>query len=415
MKHPRPRLLASTAVAATLLAAGCADASQQSAPDTGTPPAAQAAPIPPGATPVLYSSYIFVQARVDSVDAHLLVDAAARNLYLDGHYYYGNDFDHENIMPAKITGIGNSSQSVNVIKDTVRFAFGGRDFATRMVPILRLKPIGGDYVDGIVGMRFFDGQALRIDYKSGYIAVADTLDPATVEGFTRLHMSRVDHYYCVPARLEVDGAVVEGDFIIDTGMPITTLTSSAAQAHDLGAKIKRKVRYYNLYGGVGGESESHEFLAGSLEVGGARLRGVYMAYSNDDAGVLADGRYVGILGNNVLDRFDVVFDFDAEDLYLRPNASFSDPYVFDRLGFSYVDRSTTMGGWIVTGLTEGSPAERCGLQAEDRITALNGTPVREIPLADQKALFESLAEAHLTVSRDGEPQQFVFELAPLLP
>lgn len=37
------------------------------------------------------------------------------------------------------------------------------------------------------------------------------------------------------------------------------------------------------------------------------------------SGAMADARYEGIVGNALLEQFDVVFDFAACELWLKPN------------------------------------------------------------------------------------------------
>ena len=123
----------------------------------------------------------------------------------------------------------------------------------------------------------------------------------------------------IPLTIKInDAATIRGKFMIDTGSPESTLTSSVAKINNLDKNIKRKVRYYTKYGGIGGESSGYEFIADSLQISDYCLANVNMSYSEDSLGLLASEEYVGILGNNILERFNLIFDFRNIRFNLSP-------------------------------------------------------------------------------------------------
>ena len=69
-------------------------------------------------------------------------------------------------------------------------------------------------------------------------------------------------------------------------------------------------------------------------------------------------------------------------------------------GFSYTDRSRTLGYWIVNSLAEESNAEKAGLRNGDRIAAVNGRDVKGISLEERKTFFDGMTEITLTIQRD---------------
>ncbi len=98
---------------------------------------------------------------------------------------------------------------------------------------------------------------------------------------------------------------------------------------------------------------------------------------------------MGLLGNEILERFDLIIDLVNNILYLKPNDKFANEFDFSKLGFSYVDRSKTQGAWVVSGFIVGSNAEKSGLKIDDRIIEINGKPVKEIDFYSHgKYLFE---------------------------
>ena len=370
---------------------------------------------PKNAVPIVKTGYIHIQGNIDSVRGNFLLDTGADNLYLDSIFYSSNNLNYKNTFPRKISGIGNALQKIIVIKDSVDFLFGKFRYRTSIVPVLKLKPTGGDFIDGLIGTDYFMQSVLEINYAKGYINFFKIIDSVDVSDYKIVSMDNFKKKVYIPLTIKInDAATIRGKFMIDTGSPESTLTSSVAKINNLDKNIKRKVRYYTKYGGIGGESSGYEFIADSLQISDYCLANVNMSYSEDSLGLLASEEYVGILGNNILERFNLIFDFRNSNLYLKPNENFNTPFIFDRLGFDYVDRCKTLGGWIVTSLTEKSAAERQGLKIDDKIISVNGIAVEKISYVTQEAYFKKLDKVKLVIMRAEGLKIIEFGLAPLL-
>ena len=77
-------------------------------------------------------------------------------------------------------------------------------------------------------------------------------------------------------------------------------------------------------------------------------------------------------------------------------------------GFAYIDRSRTLGYWIVNSLAEESNAESAGLKNGDHIVAVNGRDVKDISFVEQKTFFDGMTEITLTIQRDTETIAIAF-------
>ncbi len=371
--------------------------------------------IPDKAIPVIYADYVLIKGSVELTPAFLLLDTGAEDLLLDSLFKSENHLDYDDFFNATITGIGNSKRSIIVITDTVNFSLGDKKYQAAPVPVLNIKPIGGDIIDGLLGHLCFSGEVLEVNYEKKYINIYSSIDSVDLSNFRRVAFRRSGNFCLVPASIRInDSLTISGEFVIDTGSPTSTISGTVADSYRLDSVVTEKVRYYTMYGGIGGESSSWDFICDSVRIASFGLSKANMAFSLDESGVLADGEYMGIIGNNILDRFDVLFDFENRYLYLRPNHSFDKPYVFDRLGFTWVDRYRTKGVWIVSGITENSPAEREGLKIDDRIISVNNTAVSEIPFEDQNDFFKKIRHLKMDIVRGRDTISVNFKLAPIL-
>jgi len=330
--------------------------------------------------PIEYRGHIFVEGRVKNVTGNWVFDTGADRLYFDSLFYKSGGFNYEPIASGILPGVGRKPQLVKIIMSDVEFEFHGFNYKTKMVPILSLKTIVGDYADGILGRNFFSQKALEINYKEKYMKVHDKIDSSEVTQYTKIHCQNINNRLYIPVTLTInDTSSFTENFTLDLGSGNTiALTDPIALKYNLKDEISNKVRYYTRYGGVGGESEEYRFIAKSIDIGGHKLNQFEVSYSLDKSGALSSTNHAGLLGNKVLERFDLIIDFATSCVYLKPNDSFSDPFKYSRLGFKYVDRSKTLGGLIVTGFFENSQAEKSGLLIDDKIIEINGISVKEM-------------------------------------
>ncbi len=372
--------------------------------------------IPQGSCLISYRGHIYIEGVVDSVKGSFVFDTGADNFYLDTLFYHQNNFRYKNLTNAKIPGAGTSLQDIIVILDSVNFQFSDHYYKTPIVPVLSLKPILGDYADGILGLDYFSGKVLQIDYKHEYIKVYDNIDSADIFEYSKIQCENIDDRLYIPLKIQInDSLKLEGKFQLDFGSGGSiSLTSTAANSYNLHNNINTKLRYWTKYGGIGGESSSYVFKAKSASLGDYHINDVVMSYSLDTAGAMSSEKHLGLLGNEILEKFDVLVDFKTNILYLKPNTYFEKPFEFSRLGFSFVNRNETYGAWIVTGFYDGSSAETSGLKIDDRISHINNKPITEISYEQQKVIFDNVQKLKLTVDRNGTKKVFNVHLQEVI-
>ena len=134
-----------------------------------------------------------------------------------------------------------------------------------------------------------------------------------------------------------------------------------------------------------------------------------MGYSFNTEGALSDEKWIALLGNEVWSRFDMIIDAAHGQLYLRPNATFAEPFECPVKGFSATYRTQTLGCWTVNSLFDGSNAQKAGLRGGDHIVAVNGRDVRTYSHQAYRTWSDGLRSVTLTVLRDGEELEISFD------
>jgi predicted metalloprotease with PDZ domain len=166
--------------------------------------------------------------------------------------------------------------------------------------------------------------------------------------------------------------------------------------------VKKKI--YDT-GGVGGSRTDYLFEADRVSVVGNDLLNVRMNYSGNTQGMMASDSYDGLVGNGLLEHFDVIIDFAKCEIWLRPNRNFNAPKRYD----SGMTLTPQADGWIVNGLVEGGNAQRVGIRRGDLITSINGLMPNEVDIKRLKTMNASAEECSLEVKRGDATSQVKFE------
>lgn len=372
--------------------------------------------IPKGAFPIAYQGHLYIKGEADKIEGNYVFDTGASNLYYDSTYYAEKGFNYKNTFAADLPGAGSTPQKVVVVEDTVEFKFGANQYRTSIVPVLQLKPILGDIADGILGMEYFYNSILEINYEREYMKIYSSLDSINLQGWSKIELTKRDNRLYLPVEVVVnDTIIISGDYQLDFGSGGTvSLTSLVSEKYKLKENVRNKVKYFTKYGGVGGESSSYDFFASQLKIGDFSFKNVLIDFSVDTAGAMASEKHLGLLGNEIYERFHVVIDFINNDLYLKPNKKFNDLFEPSRLGFSYINRGKTLKYWIVTGLYSSSAAEKGGLMIDDKIISINRVNVEEINYEREESFFRNIDRVYLKVERNNKLIELNFSLNPII-
>ncbi|MBR5075327.1 MAG: aspartyl protease family protein [Bacteroidales bacterium] len=359
---------------------------------------------------IKYYGHIYVQSEINGQPANLAFDTGSPYTCLDSTFFAGCTYKYKNMGKAQMGGTGNKKEFVRIIIGELTYTAGGKEYTSKVSPIFQLKPIIGDYADGLLGISDFGGKIISIDYRNEKMTFLDKLDKTDIEGFTKIAIRYANNRIYVPVTVTVSkDKVITGEALVDLGSGETvTFTAAVAKQHSL--KDISPVLFYEMgHGGVGGEAAGCYFRAEKASVGPFSLSDILMDYSLNTGGALAASEYIGIVGNDFWERFDIIMDLPGKSLYLRPNQDYGKPFKCPVEGFAFTDRSKTLGCWVVNCIIKDSNAERAGLKNKDQILTINGRDVKTISLDEQKTLFDEMTSATLTIRRGDSTQTISFD------
>jgi hypothetical protein len=356
--------------------------------------------------PFFFEGHLYLDGIINGRDSgHFIMDTGADGLYLDSLFYSRMGTRFTRVAHGMLPGVGEGVQEVTILLDTVVNDLNGFSCKTPRSVVMNLKSIVGCRADGMIGISFFLKKIVEINYSNRFIRISDQSKADDLSDYQRIAIKLTGNRIYIPLKVALSKDIkVEGDFLLDLGSASAiSLTSKTAAALDLAARMdKPGMHIVNRQGGAGGMSERVDIRAHSVTFGTLTLDNLVAQYSLDKAGALASDKYKGLVGNELLKHFDLVIDFPNKILYYKPGKEFSKPFVSNRLGFQYADRSDIAGGWIVNGIYNPSAARSAGLQTGDVITMIKGKAVAGITREQVSKELDTSPSISLTVKRNGK-------------
>ncbi len=135
------------------------------------------------------------------------------------------------------------------------------------------------------------------------------------------------------------------------------------------ALLQKKRKLWPKEGeGIGGKIGMNLTVVKELKLGPYRFRNIPTYIFEDVFNVTSYPYLGGLIGNDILRRFNVIFNYAKRDIHLVPNSHFSDPFDYSYSGIElyYINGQIEMGS-----VAEGSPAEIAGYKARRCCVAVN--------------------------------------------
>lgn len=171
-------------------------------------------------------------------------------------------------------------------------------------------------MDGRFGWDLFDGKVVELNYERGLLVIHPRM-PQQLKGYKRSKLNFIRSFPCAKATFIIDGKKYSGDFLLDTGTDQGLLIDSiwAVQNH-----FPANLPVLSTI--VFSDPRSRSFTSRKVTVPAIRVNG--FATTQVPALLLGTQNPVGFpvnyLGNGLLKRFDLIVDFQKDELYLRPNS-----------------------------------------------------------------------------------------------
>ncbi|MDQ3278064.1 MAG: aspartyl protease family protein [Bacteroidota bacterium] len=269
-----------------------------------------------------------------------------------------------------------------------------------------LTSVYGERIDGIIGYSVFSRYIIKINY-----------DSTQIEFWTRGTMKypRGGHLLRPAiASLPVHTAkakdlqVIETRFLIDLGAGLNILFSRDFIKDSSLLKKNRKM-YVKEAEGLGGKVDMHLTVMKEFKLGPYKFRNVPVNVFDDEYNVTSYPHLGGIIGNDLLRRFNIIINYEQKEIHLLPNSHFHDMFDYAYTGLELY----MVNGRIVIGdVAKDSPAEGAGLKEGDVVLSVNKNFSNNITV--YKNILQNAGTVTIIIVRNEELHEVKFKVKNIL-
>lgn len=397
----------------------------------------------------LVNNLIVLPVAINGVKMHFILDTGVEQCIL----FSTADMDSlalNDIKKIKLRGLGNNESIDALQSDNNKITIANCISEKQTVIVvleqdLNISTSLGITVNGILGYTFFKDNFIEINYIKRKIKIYSG---------KKINSRKLAKYNSYPITIErnkpyltsligIEDTSTESKFLLDTGSSDAVWFFQSASSNNI--KVP-DISFYDFLGrGLSGEIYGKRARIQELNINNIKFKNPIVAFpdSNYTSQLnLLDNR-LGSVGSEIFKRFDVIFDYKNQMLYLKKNSNFDLPFEYnmsgielEHVGFKYVIKSSSktvklnFGGdrfdfqysfelkpvYKIIILRKDSPAELAGLKKNDIVEKINNVSCYNYSLQEINSILKEQdgKEIKVKISRNDEEIYFKFRLKSLL-
>lgn len=259
-----------------------------------------------------------------------------------------------------------------------------------------LTSVYGVRIDGIIGYSFLRRYIIRLDYDA---MVIEVYTPGSFKYPRGGYLLKPD-FSTLPLQPAVieDERAIASRFIFDTGAGLSFLLSKDFVEDSLVFRKKRKF-YPTQAEGLGGKRRMMVSVVKEIKLGPYKFKRVPVHVFEDEYNVTSYPLLGGLIGNDILRRFNVILNYPEQRIHIKPNTHYNESfdYSYTGLGIYLID-----GEIRVIDVMPGSPGDKAGFLPDDVIFSVETNASKNIQT--YKNLFQnSIGKMKVVIFRNQKP------------
>ena len=270
----------------------------------------------------MQANKIVLPARVnDSRELHLILDTG---MAFDGVLIYKPQLTDSLALTdtyrVQVGGAGSEGEKFAVMADSADLHLGGINLPGQAVLVLQDDQLADFPRDGVIGYSFFGHYAVEIDYDRMVLRLWDLHQLDLDSTWHPVPLSfKENRIPWLQAVVNVSG---ESDLPMSVYIDLASSETLELLIHeDMLWELPDSLEDYYLGRGLSGDIHGYRGTVAALNLGRFTLTRLTAAFAPRDVRSKQPGADA-VLGNGALQRFNLVFDYAGETLYLKPNRQF---------------------------------------------------------------------------------------------
>jgi len=280
---------------------------------------------------------------------------------------------------------------------------------------LELKNSLGSEVHGILGYELFSRFVIKIDYQTRILTLMTPQKFKPSKKYARLPITVEDTkpYYVAEIKIN-DTTSMSAKLMIDTGASHGLFLDTESSS-----KIVVPTKNINctIGKGLGGLITGRMARISCLQMGKYSIPNMISSFPDPNSyfDTLRTGVTVyrnGSVGGEILSRFQVIFDFPREKIYLKPNGSLRRKFYYNMSGITVKAIGETLHNFEIVEVRKNSSANLSDIRVGDKIIAVNNNLTENMNLSEVNNYFDTKPGKKITllILRGAVQMQKVFSL-----
>jgi hypothetical protein len=265
----------------------------------------------------------------------------------------------------------------------------------------------GMKIDGVIGYPLLEKFIVKVDYANEMIEIwTPGAMKYPAKGFTFYPSFTPVPYLDATIK---ENAASEGRYVFDTGADLCLMFDDKFVKDSSFMRDNKKV--INLPANdVVGQHDLKLTTVDHIQVGPYSFQKIPSMIFTSNSTVSRYPFAMGIIGNELLRRFNIVFNYPSREINLLPNASFKEAFNYNYTGFGIFSSG---GKIVVDNIMKDSPAEKAGLRSNDIVLGVKNNFDNDI--IEYKKIIQTTSKTlELSVLRDNVVHNLVLQVDRLL-
>lgn len=234
-----------------------------------------------------------------------------------------------------------------------------------------LDEITGLYVDGIMSSSFFKSYIQHIDYRKRMLSfIQPSAFRYNSRKYTKVPIEIINGKIYVSGQVEIQNKKIPVKLLVDSGagLPLLLYTNANPEFEPPAKSIPGR-----LGKGLGGYLEGHIGKITELQLEKFKFPNIVTSFQQLDSTLILQAEDEprfnrdGLLGNQLLSRFDIFIDYNKNLMYLSPIKDLTKEFLVDHSGMEILATGHELKQYIVNSVIPGGPAEEAGIKKGDII------------------------------------------------
>lgn len=258
-----------------------------------------------------------------------------------------------------------------------------------------LTSVYGEKIDGVIGYSFFSRYVVKLNFDSLQMEIYTPGKIKYPSGGTLLRPV----FTALPIQYMTvkDKRKIDFNFYFDTGAGLCFLMSDRF-VKDSSILLSKRKPVITQAEGMGGKLQMRLTVIKEVRLGPYKFRQVPTYLYKDDYNVTSYPYTGGLVGNEILRRFNLTINYPQREIHLIPNNHYNETFEYGYTGLAIYNIE---GRIQVEDIIAGSPAEKAGFKLGDEVIGVENNFSNSIQQY-KDILQEPDKQIKVIIRRDGQ-------------